>query len=280
MPRTRRLATAASLGLLLVMAFASTSMAGLLDFAKPPVDISMEGHRVDSLFYVTTGMLLVLFVILCYLLFWPMIAHRTGSKLKVEYHKHLTRKDAIIAVLISGGIFFIIDGNLLVNSFVDVNEVWWNFPDNDADVTRVQVQAQQWAWNFRYPGDDGEFNTEDDIVTFNDLRIPNDKPFMAEITSKDVIHSFSLPWTRRKQDANPGSITRYWFTPKPDMSGEYEIVCAEMCGLNHYKMKAMLTVYDREEFDAWRETARRLAVASYDPEDADALWGWDWEANN
>ena len=78
---------------------------------------------------------------------------------------------------------------------------------------RVEVTAQQWAWTFRYPGADGRFNTADDIVTLNELRVPVDRAVYLQLTSKDVIHSLYLPNFRNKIDAVPGTVTRMWFQP-------------------------------------------------------------------
>ena len=61
------------------------------------------------------------------------------------------------------------------------------------DAIHVQVTGEQFAWNFRYPGADGKFNTPDDLVTLNQLHFPVGKPVIVELTSKDVIHSFFLP---------------------------------------------------------------------------------------
>jgi cytochrome c oxidase subunit 2 len=247
------------------------------DWAQAPVDISLEGHRVDSLFGIVGVMLLVLFVILTAVLAIAMVAHRDGSKHHVHYHTGEARKDLTIAFTISAIIFFVVDGTLLVNSFEDLNEAYWNYPATSPDLTRVQIMPQQWAWRFRLPGSDGQFNTEDDIVTLNELRLPQGKQVLAQLQSRDVIHSFFLPNVRQKVDANPGSVSKMTFTPL--RAGSYEVVCAEMCGIAHYKMRAEMKVMPQEEFDAWHAEASLWAGASFDPEDTDALWGWDWEAN-
>ena len=69
----------------------------------------------------------------------------------------------------------------------------------------MEVTAQQWAWTFRYPGADGRFNTADDFVTLNELRVPVDRAVYLQLTSKDVVHSFYLPNFRNKIDAIPGA---------------------------------------------------------------------------
>src|SRR5262249_17987106 len=135
----------------------------------------------------------------------------------------------------------------------------------------VQVTGEQFAWNFHYPGPDGAFgktdvklitstNTigldrtdpaaKDDVVSINALHVPVDRAVKVRIRSKDVIHSFFLPNLRIKQDAVPGMAIEVWFTP--NKAGAYEIACAELCGLGHYRMKAFLTIDpSQEEFNKW-----------------------------
>jgi cytochrome c oxidase subunit 2 len=139
---------------------------------------------------------------------------------------------------------------------------------------RIEVQAHQWAWNGRYPGPDGKFNTEDDVVTLNDLRVPVGVPVIVELASVDVIHSMNLPNFRVKRDAVPGDLTRLTF--KARTPGEYEIACAQHCGPNHYKMRGVLTVLPMERYRDWLRVAEADARRGYDPEDAEAHWGWDW----
>jgi cytochrome c oxidase subunit 2 len=115
--------------------------------------------------------------------------------------------------------------------------------------TRVDITAEQFAWNIRYPGPDGKLNTADDVVTLNQLHIPVDQPAIITLHSKDVIHSFFLPEFRIKQDAVPGMTTRVWVQAKH--TGHWEIACAELCGLGHYRMKGYLTVDTPEDFQKW-----------------------------
>jgi cytochrome c oxidase subunit 2 len=117
------------------------------------------------------------------------------------------------------------------------------------DAVHVQVTGEQFAWNFRYPGADGKFNTPDDLVTLNQLHFPVGKPVIVELTSKDVIHSFFLPEFRVKQDAVPGMKTHIWF--EGTKVGHWEIACAELCGLGHYRMKGFVTVDTADDYQKW-----------------------------
>ncbi len=114
---------------------------------------------------------------------------------------------------------------------------------------QIEVTAEQFAWNIRYPGPDGQFGTPDDVVTLNQLHFPVGQKVVVSLHSKDVIHSFFLPEFRVKQDAVPGMTTKVWF----DAShvGQWEIACAELCGLGHYRMKGFLTADSPEDFQKW-----------------------------
>ena len=146
-----------------------------------------------------------------------------------------------------------------------------SFPDA-SEALRIHAIAEQFAWNFHYPGPDGVFGRQniryvggsnligldpndpagaDDIVSKNELHLINKKPVVVEITSKDVIHGFALEHMRISQDAIPGSKIPAWF--RPIVKGEYEIVCSQLCGTNHSMMKATMVVEDQAQFDAWQK---------------------------
>ena len=81
------------------------------------------------------------------------------------------------------------------------------------------------------------------------MALPVGEPIRLILVSKDVIHSFFLPEFRVKQDAVPGMTTHIWFDG--NTVGHWEIACAELCGLGHYRMKGFITVEPQEEFDKW-----------------------------
>lgn len=151
------------------------------------------------------------------------------------------------------------------------------------DAVVVRAVGQQFGWNFHYPGADGKFGVgdpdlvtaanplgldyndpaaKDDFVVFNEMRLPIDKPAIVYISSKDVIHNYALPSMRISQDAIPGTSVPVWFTPI--RLGEFEIVCAQLCGLGHYSMKGELVVDKMEDYDSWlkEKTPAGNAVAT------------------
>ena len=135
---------------------------------------------------------------------------------------------------------------------------------------QVHIVAEQFAWNIHYPGKDGVFgkmdpklitasnplgldpndaNGKDDVITLNQLHIPVDTPVIVNLSSKDVIHSFTLPVMRVKQDVIPGQVIPIWFEAKS--TGNFEIACAQLCGLGHYRMRGFFIVDTKENFAKW-----------------------------
>ena len=160
----------------------------------------------------------------------------------------------------------------------------------------VQVTAEQFAWNVHYSGPDGIFGrtdvkqidlqanplgldredpaAKDDVTTLNQLYLPVNKPIIIRLRSKDVIHSFGVPEFRVKQDAVPGFTIPLWFIPNlttaemrtrtgnPEF--QYEIACAQLCGLGHFRMRGYVTVLGEDEFRTWMDE-RVKELAAPDP---------------
>ena len=127
-----------------------------------------------------------------------------------------------------------------------------------ADVT-VRIMSQQWAWTFTDPGPDKKLDTADDVRTVDEMHVEVGKVHHFKLLSRDVIHSFSVPAFRLKQDGVPGREIVGWF--KPDRPGTYDIQCAEICGIGHGIMGARIVVETPEQHAAWLE-GRSRAQAS------------------
>jgi len=90
---------------------------------------------------------------------------------------------------------------------------------------------------------------KDDITTINQLHVPVGKPVIVRLSSKDVIHSFFLPVMRVKQDVIPGQVVPVWFQARE--AGNFEIACAQLCGLGHYRMRGFFIVDKADQFKSW-----------------------------
>ena len=129
---------------------------------------------------------------------------------------------------------------------------------------RVRIIAQQWAWTFVHAGPDGRLDTADDIRTVNVLNLQVNRLYHFELHSKDTLHSFSVPVFRLKQDAVPGRAIVGWF--RPTVIGEFDIQCAEICGIGHGLMAARVRIRSADAQAAWMEDAPRMRqLASVTP---------------
>lgn len=142
----------------------------------------------------------------------------------------------------------------------------------EAPPLELRVVAEQFAWHVHYPGPDGRFGRTDpaligpanpvgidrddpaaldDLGLTNLLVLPLARPIVIQLTSRDVIHAFTLPEMRVKQDVMPGLPVQTWFTPT--LTGEWEILCSQLCGLGHYRMRGEYRVVTTDEWKRWQE---------------------------
>jgi cytochrome c oxidase subunit 2 len=130
---------------------------------------------------------------------------------------------------------------------------------SEAEAQHVRVIAQQWAWSFVHPGADGKLDTADDIRSVDDLHVQVNQKYIYELESRDVLHDFSVPVFRLKQDAVPGRVITGWF--EPTKTGTYDIQCAEICGIGHGLMAGRIVIESPEQHAAWiaAQSAPRLA---------------------
>jgi cytochrome c oxidase subunit 2 len=240
-----------------------------------PRDASLNGHLVDWLMNITHVFNIILFVIMC--VWMGYACFKFNQRHQAEYDHGSSKRSVTIALVLSGFIFAVVDGNLFFTSIRDLDHEFWNYERVSADprTVRLEINAHQWSWDARYAGSDQKFNTEDDILSWNEIKIPVGAPIYIQLTSTDVIHSFYLPNFRTKMDAVPGQVNRMWFEAKE--TGDFDIGCAQHCGTHHYKMKALLSVVSPEEFKAWQAEASVNAKGAFDPEDQAAHWGWEWK---
>ena len=138
-------------------------------------------------------------------------------------------------------------------------EVKQNIPDAP-DKAMIRVIGQQWAWTFVDPGPDGKLDTPDDIAKVNEMHVQVDKLHIFQLESKDVVHSFSVPAFRLKQDVIPGRVITGWFTPTK--TGTFDIQCTEICGIGHALMPARIVIETAEQHAAWVAENAAVAVAS------------------
>jgi cytochrome c oxidase subunit 2 len=142
--------------------------------------------------------------------------------------------------------------------------VWYNVKQElPPAAATVRVVAQQWAWSFDHPGPDGKLDTPDDIRTVDELHVENGKLHHFQLVSRDVLHSFSVPAFRLKQDVIPGRVITGWF--EPTTPGTYDIQCAEICGIGHALMPARIVVETPQQHAAWLASHAPVTLAAASP---------------
>lgn len=238
-----------------------------LFIAKPfwfPVLASVHGANIDGLFMTVLIVSGIAFVIVQGMLGFFVARYGQNGAEKASYWHDNPKAEA----------FLLITTAVILTVLVFMGQRVWAsvyFSDPPADAMVVDITSEQFTWDFHYAGPDGAFGrtdtklitatnnigidrsdpaAKDDVVVINEMHIPTGRAVRVRLRSKDVIHSFFLPNLRIKQDAVPGMAIEVWFTP--NRPGQYEIACAELCGLGHYRMKAFLTIDDSQEnFNKW-----------------------------
>lgn len=177
--------------------------------------------------------------------FWLIWKFRARPGEKSQY---LTGKEKHIKrwITIPHALVLVCDVFIIIASV----RVWYDVKQRlpEADST-IRVIGQQWAWTFQHPGSDNELDTSDDIFTVGDLHIEVEKTYHFKLESRDVVHSFSVPVFRLKQDAIPGRSITGWF--QATETGDHDIQCAEICGLGHGIMAARIHIEDAPTHAQW-----------------------------
>ncbi len=211
------------------------------------VQASTYADDVDGAILLITYLVGFWFFLTAGLFFWLIFAFRKRDGVEAEYltggeqqpKKFITWAHMLVLVC---DVFVVIAA---IQVWVEIKQTLPDAPETQT----VRIVSQQWAWSFIHPGPDGQLDTADDIKTVDDLHIEVDRPYIYELTSRDVLHDFSVIAFRLKQDAVPGRVITGWF--QATKTGEFEIQCAEMCGIGHGLMPGMVHVQSPEEHAAW-----------------------------
>lgn len=231
-----------------------------------PINASSHGYEIDQMIYLVHGLMFVLFVGwgIFFVVTLARFNRRVSPKANYTGVKSHASQSIEIAVIVAEVI-------LLAGFSIPFWARQVNAFPNRPDAIEIRIVAEQFAWNVHYPGKDGKFgktnlklidaqnnpigldlndsNAKDDITTVNQLHVPIGRPVVIHLSTKDVIHCFFLPQMRVKQDVIPGMSIQTWFIPTK--TGAWEIACAQLCGIGHYRMKGFYTVHSEAEYDQW-----------------------------
>lgn len=223
--------------------------------------VSTYAADIDNLITLITVLVGVWFIAAEVLFFWFIMKFRAKDGVRAQYIDGTQKKHT---KYLSGPHVAILICDVFIIFFAV--KVWVNVKQTmpPPDET-VRVITQQWAWTFQQPGRDRKLDTPDDIVTSGTLNVEADKTYHFELESKDVLHSFSVPVFRLKQDAIPGRRVTGWFKAKD--TGEFDIQCTEICGIGHSFMPARIAIRSAADHDKWVESnSPAPQVAALPPE--------------
>jgi len=247
----------------LVLVVAST--VAFVGWSWLPLPLVSDRIAIDDAIWVSLLVTGALFIGTNLLLAWFAFRYQDREGATAAYWHHSPRLEWT---------WTLVTAAIMAAFAVSALKLWAQVQNSEppADAAVVEVIGQQFAWNVRYPGKDGVFGrtdpklvdpgalnfigldksdpaaADDQLLGQNELILPEGRAVRVRLRSLDVIHSFFLPQFRVKQDAMPGMTGEIWFVPTK--AGEYEIACAEHCGLGHYRMKGKLTVVPAAEFEA------------------------------
>lgn len=215
-----------------------------MDWSLPP-NYSTQGGDIDTLFWIILVITGIAFVLVEAGIVWFMFRYRRREGRRAHY-THGSKKLEVIWTAVPA----------LVLLFLGIysGQIWASIRSPDSfpgEALTLGVTAKQFEWNVTYPGADRVLGNGDDFTIRNQFHIPVDEPVIVRLQSEDVIHSFFVPELRVKQDAVPGMTVPIWF--QATRAGEYEIGCAELCGLGHYRMRASVTVHEAAAYEEWYE---------------------------
>ena len=230
-----------------------------------PPDLSKHGAQIDSLIAVVHWFMLLLFAGWGIYFIWVLFKFRARPGHTASYKP----VKAVFSKYIEAGVV-VFEAFLLFGLSSPIWANYKNSPPKESESLNVRVIAEQFAWNFHYAGPDGKFGRtapefvaadnligldpndpagKDDVITTNEFHMPVNKPVITTLSSKDVIHSWNIPVLRVKQDTIPGQRIPIWF--EATQTGHFELACAQLCGLGHYRMRADVLIDSPEDYAKW-----------------------------
>ena len=234
------------------LAMVCLQLAPLSTMGLPPA-LNTSGQSIDFLFRLVHGLCAGVLISTSIAIAWTLWKSGAGGAdtlpraeyLKSNWLLELTWT-AIPGALLLWLAFYQLD----VWSDTQMNRPTQTIGQQTIDVPPlVLVKARQYGWEFHYAGADQKIETADDVYVENLLVVPADRDVVLQLESRDVIHSFFVPELRLKQDIVPGMNHLVWFNSKA--ADRLEVLCTELCGEGHYRMRARMRVVEQNHFQRW-----------------------------
>lgn len=221
----------------------------------PGVSLSPLGKEIDDLFYLILVITTVTFIGVHIVLGWVLWEYGSGKARRSTFSHGSHTLEVVWSIVPAAILLFIALYQMDVWARYRIKSTF------DAELLShpvAEVTARQFEWRIRYPAPGKALAPTPqpgDLYTVNDLHVPVGKKVAIRLRSEDVLHSFFLPHLRIKQDAVPGLVIPVWF--QADRAQVYDLVCAELCGWGHYKMRGQVTAERDEDFKKYLEELSR-----------------------
>ena len=221
--------------------------------------LSTYATDIDNLIWLITVLVGFWFILCEGVFFYFIIRFRAKEGVRAEY---ITGEEKSQKRWISYPHLLVLVCDLFI--VVGAVRVWYDVKQHLPEPYQtVRVVGQQWAWSFVHPGSDGKLGTDDDIKTVDELHIEVGKVYHYKLEARDVLHSFSVPVFRLKQDAIPGRVITGWF--EATGTGTHDIQCAEICGIGHGVMAGRIVIESAEQHAAWISERTPVSLAAVKP---------------
>ena len=226
--------------------------------------------QIDDTIDITFVVCGIVFVAVNLFMAYAVVKYRAKAGQRATYDPENKKLETILTVVTAVGVAAMLTPGLFV---------WGEFVNVPDDAIEIEAVGQQWHWTYRLPGEDGEFGNvdprhmtndnpfgmdpadplgQDDILIYNpEVHLPVNVPVKVNLRSKDVLHDFAVAQFRVKMDLVPGMETYLWF--EPTVTGTYEVLCEELCGIAHHTMRGAVVVDEQADFDAWVDAQATFA---------------------
>ena len=225
-------------------------------------ELASNWSQIDDTIDITLWVTGFVFVAVNLFMAYAVVKFRSKEGSKAAYDPENKKLEWWLTGLTSVGVAAMLTPGLFV---------WGDFVRVPDDAHEIEAIGQQWHWTYRLPGDDGQFGNvkaelitndnpfgmdpadplgRDDVLVMSpEVHIPVNVPVKVNLRSKDVLHDFAVAQFRVKMDLVPGMETYLWFTPT--VTGTYEVLCEELCGIAHHAMRGAVVVESQADFDKW-----------------------------
>jgi len=223
-------------------------------------EIASNWDSIDLTISITFWITGVVYVVVIMFMAWCVYKYRYRPERRAEYEPENKKMEIWLTVLTTIGVAGLLAPGLIV---------WNRYVAVPKDAQIVEVVGKQWEWSYRFPGKDGKlgktavrFITSDNpfgidpkdpagkddlLVEDINVSLPVGKSYKVLLRAIDVLHDFYVPQFRAKMDLVPGQVSYFWFTTT--RKGQFDILCAELCGVGHHAMRGKVSVVSPEDFE-------------------------------